>query len=97
MKKQTTILKVRKGITTANHTSSALKGGTTMSLIETILYRAMSDIEFADMLFAQPDQALADYCLTAAEIAQLKSMSRVDFELLAARHQDQRKGLHRVI
>ena len=71
-------------VDTANHNQSALKGENSMSLIETILYRAMSDIEFADLLFAQPDQALADYCLTPEEITQLKSMSRVDFEILAA-------------
>ena len=71
-------------VDTANHNQSALKGENIMSLIETILYRAMSDIEFADLLFTQPDHALADYCLTAEELTQLKSMSRVDFEILAA-------------
>ena len=55
-----------------------------MSTVEAILFRALSDIEFADMLFTRTEQALADYNLTPEETAQLKSMSRVDFEILAA-------------
>ena len=55
-----------------------------MSTVEAILFRALSDIEFANLLFTRTEQALADYNLTPEETAQLKSMSRVDFEMLAA-------------
>ena len=55
-----------------------------MSTVEAILFRALIDIEFANMLFTQNEQALADYHLSPEEIAQLKSMSRIDFEMLAA-------------
>lgn len=48
--------------------------------IEIILTRAMSDATFADMLLANPDATLANFDLTAEEIAALKSLSRAEFE-----------------
>ncbi|MBI3163152.1 MAG: hypothetical protein IPG44_12675 [Anaerolineales bacterium] len=48
--------------------------------IEAVLTRAMSDTTFADMLFANPDAALAGFDLTAEEIAKIKSISRAEFE-----------------
>lgn len=47
--------------------------------IETILTRAMTDAEFADLLLANPELALAGYELTAEEMTNLKGMSRADF------------------
>jgi hypothetical protein len=55
-----------------------------MSILETILTRAMSDPTFADLLFADVEKALSEYELTADEIATLKSMSRAEFETLDA-------------
>ena len=66
-----------------------------MSTVEAILFRALSDLEFANLLFTQTEQALADYSLTAEKIAQLKSMSRVDFEMLAAEELNSVVGVHR--
>jgi hypothetical protein len=40
----------------------------------------MSESSFADLLFNNPDQALAPYELTAEESATLKSMRRTDFD-----------------
>ena len=42
--------------------------------IQTILARAVSDRAFADELFANTDQALAGYSLTADEIVKLKRL-----------------------
>ena len=53
-------------------------------MIEIILIRAMNDTVFADLLFAQPEKALADYTLSVEEHTQLKNMSRAEFEVLAA-------------
>jgi hypothetical protein len=51
-------------------------GATTMLTkdIQAILTRAMSDRIFADELFANTDQALANYTLTADEIIKLKRL-----------------------
>jgi len=51
-------------------------GATTMLTkdIQTILARAVSDRAFADELFANTDQALAGYSLTADEIVKLKRL-----------------------
>ena len=51
-------------------------GATTMLTkdIQAILARAMSDRAFADALFADTDQALAGYALTADEIIKLKRL-----------------------
>jgi len=53
-----------------------------MSAIETILSRAMSEPEFADRLFSDPESALAEYDLSSAELDQFKKMSRTDFAAL---------------
>lgn len=50
------------------------------SSVQAILSRAMSESSFADLLFNNPDQALAPYELTAEESATLKSMRRTDFD-----------------
>lgn len=54
-----------------------------MSTIETILSRAMNEPEFAELLFSDPDQALAEYELSAEEHAKLKELSRAEFDSLA--------------
>jgi len=51
--------------------------------IETILSRAMSEPDFADKLFSDPESALAGYELSSAELAQFKKMSRADFAALS--------------
>ncbi len=55
-----------------------------MSTLETILSRAMSDPAFADALFADPEKALAEYDLSAEEIAIFKNITRAEFESLEA-------------
>jgi hypothetical protein len=55
-----------------------------MSIIETIISRAMSDEVFADALLADPEKALAEYHLPADVIEKFKNMSRADFEVLDA-------------
>jgi|GEM_PF-2127453 len=50
--------------------------------IESVVSRAMSDDGFIESLLADPDQALADFDLTAEEIARFKSMSRIEITTL---------------
>ena len=54
-----------------------------MSTIETILDRAMSEPDFAQQLFADADQALRGYDLTAEELIQIKSISQTKFNAMA--------------
>jgi len=63
-----------------------------MSTIETILSRMMNDPEFADAIFANAEKALAEYDLSADEIAKFKGMSRADFEDLASASPENRKS-----
>ena len=63
-----------------------------MSTLETILARAMSDIAFAEALFADPENALAEYNLPADEIAKFKGMPRADFEDFASASPEDRKS-----
>lgn len=60
--------------------------------IETVLGRAISEPEFADLLLSDPDNALAGYDLTAEELESLRSMTRVDFETLAQASPEERKS-----
>jgi len=52
----------------------------TAKSIETILDRAMNDVEFATQMLINPKEALADYSLTAEEMARFESLSHADFE-----------------
>ncbi len=61
-----------------------------MSTIETILSRAMSDPSFAEALFADPENALAEYQLPADMLARFKSISRAEFEALGT---EERKSM----
>jgi len=54
-----------------------------MSAIETILTRMMKDPAFADEVFANTANVLANYNLSVEELAQIKSMSRAEFLELA--------------
>jgi hypothetical protein len=67
-----------------------------MPIFETILTRAMSDGAFANLLFTDPDKALADYELTAEEVASLKGMPREEFDQFAQASPEERKsfGVH---
>ena len=60
--------------------------------VESILTRAMSDTAFADSLFANPEQALTGFDLTAEEVTNLKAMSRADFEQYAKATPEERKS-----
>jgi hypothetical protein len=61
--------------------------------VETILTRAMSDASFAETLFANPEKALAGYDLTSDEIANVKGMSRADFDKYSSVSPEERKSL----
>ena len=58
--------------------------------IETVLYRAMSDSDFADSLFANPEKVLAGFDLTAAEAANFQGLSRAEFEALTSRPEERK-------
>ena len=60
--------------------------------VESILSRAMSDAGFADQLFANPDQALTGFDLTAEEVGNLKALSRAEFDRVAASSPEERKS-----
>ena len=60
--------------------------------VESILTRAMSDAAFADSLFANPEKALSGFDLTAEEIANLKAMSRAEFEKYSKATPEERKS-----
>jgi len=51
-----------------------------MSTIETILSRAMSDPEFAELLFTDAQKALAGYDLSEEAIENIKKISRAKFD-----------------
>jgi len=61
-----------------------------MSTLEAVLTRAMNDPKFADLLFNDLDQALAEFNPTSDEYTKLKSLSRTEFEALAI---DERKSM----
>ena len=61
-----------------------------MSTLETILSRAMSDTEFADQLFTDAEKALAEYNLSAEEIAKFKEFTRAQFDEMTP---DERKSM----
>ena len=60
--------------------------------VESILTKAMSDSAFANALFADLESAVTGYDLTAEEVANLKSMSRAEFEKFAAASPEDRKS-----
>jgi hypothetical protein len=51
--------------------------------VEEILHRAMSDRAFTELLFANPEKALAGYNLSAEDLATFKGISRAEFAGLA--------------
>ena len=60
--------------------------------IESVLSRAMSDAQFANQLFSEPEKAIAGFDLTADEVAQLKSMPRAEFDKFAKSTPEERKS-----
>lgn len=60
--------------------------------VETVLSRAMSDNTFAELLLANPDQALAEYDLTPEELDVLKQISRADVDAFAKASPEERKS-----
>lgn len=50
--------------------------------VETVLNRAISDPDFRQQLFTNPDQALAGFELSAEETANFKGISQAAFEAL---------------
>ena len=48
--------------------------------VETILSRMISDSAFADAVFTDAEKALAEYKLSAEEIAKFKGLTRAHFE-----------------
>jgi len=60
--------------------------------IETILDRAMNDIEFAAQMLTNPKEALAIYDLTTEEIGRFESLSMADFDAFAEASPEERKS-----
>ena len=65
--------------------------------IEAVLSRAMSDKSFADALFANAEKALAEYNLTAAEIAKFKGLFSMDVEVIAASAPEERRSFTNIV
>ena len=61
-----------------------------MSTSETILTRMMNDATFADAVIANAEKALAEYNLSAEDIAKFKSMSYEQFGSLAANPEERK-------
>lgn len=63
--------------------------------VQTIIGRAVSEIEYRDMLFDDPDQALGGYELTKEEASALKKLERQRFDAVAGKLEDRvsRAGL----
>ena len=51
--------------------------------VETIIGRAVTDLQFRDLLFADPKTALAEYTLTDEEREALMKMKQEDVEAFA--------------
>jgi hypothetical protein len=60
--------------------------------IETILDRAMSDSEFAAQMLTNTRATLAEYDLSAEEVAQFESLSRADFDAFSQASPEERKS-----
>jgi hypothetical protein len=52
----------------------------TTATVQTLLARAMTDADFRELLFSDPDEVLAGHDLTAAELATLKNLPRAEFD-----------------
>ena len=59
---------------------------------ETILTRMMNDSVFADAVFADATKALAEYNLSAEEIASFKELAREDLSKMAQATPEERKS-----
>jgi len=60
--------------------------------IETILDRAMNDIDFAAQMLTNPKEALAPYDLTTEEIKRFESLSMADFDAFSEASPEERKS-----
>ena len=63
--------------------------------VETILSRAMNDVEFAVELLCNPRQALSGYQLTSQEETQFKRLAQVDFEAFPSISPEERQSFGR--
>ena len=61
--------------------------------IETILSRMMNEPEFADVVFADTEKALAEYKLSAEELERFQQISRADFEALTGASPETRQSM----
>jgi hypothetical protein len=61
--------------------------------IETILFRAINDVSFAEALLANPEQTLAGFDVTEEELANIKSMSYTDDDQFASVFPEERKSM----
>lgn len=57
-----------------------LEGIMSEEVVQFIIGRAVTDTEYRELLFTDPDQALAGYDLTEEEAASLKDIDRGEFE-----------------
>jgi hypothetical protein len=63
-----------------------MKGDKTVSLenVQTIIGRAITEAEYRELLFSDPDKALEGYELTEEEAAGLKGLEREKFDAVAS-------------
>lgn len=61
-----------------------------MSTIEIILTRSMNDPKFAEALISQPAEALAEYDLSAEELAQFQGLSQVEIDTMTANPEERK-------
>ena len=52
--------------------------------VQTIISRALTEPEYRDLLFGEPDKALGEYELTDEEAAALKGLEREKFDAVAS-------------
>ena len=63
--------------------------------VETILSRAMHDVEFAVELLCNPRQALASYPLTSQEVMQFERLAQADFDAFPSISLEERRSFGR--
>jgi len=66
-------------------------GSVSIEAVEAIIGKILLDAHFREALFARPDQTLAGFDLTAAEIAGLKSLDAETADALAQTLQERAK------
>ena len=65
--------------------------------VQSLLARAMAEAEYRELLFSDPDKALAGHDLTADELATLKNLPRAEFDKAMTGTLEERRSFGRDI